>query len=272
MVCNGHCSFWSKQERLAAEALAIHERIGLLDAATAIERRASLGTMSTISETALMLVLCGLRDEATRYFAALGELSVMCRREREYSGYRNAKDPVVEGDYATARGLELATWALARPDHSECMRALLTAHEAYVHTQAGALGPEADGRTALLLAQVESWPLISEGPSRLYRGNSRGKRLWSDIYRNVVELARAVEQGRTWPDAWESGFDALFQKVRDHEQLPEDWSPYHPDLDSRDVVGIARLRAKWAYGVADPWITMRSIRYPEIMQAADGGR
>lgn len=261
-------AFWRGYPGKAEELLQIAEKMGALDVASRRAKSTCINAAEMLQQTGVELVLAGLDDKAWRVFQIIPELAEASIEGGEKGRYTD----VVFARYMAMRVAATAEWMLRRGKRDEYFGRMLGYLHEDIRIEAEKAKdevrdvPQVGGRLAIHYAQAGRWGDILAMPE-LARGGGGAAPLWRSLFKSLRILADAKSRPDDQRGSRKAreGIDTWFLE---HTSIRRFGEPWNPDLTSNDIVSIAEIRARWIHGVTDPWATVRSIRWPELVGLA----
>jgi|WetSurMetagenome_2_1015567.scaffolds.fasta_scaffold57264_2 hypothetical protein len=257
---------WAKLRRRCELGLELDE--GKFDLEQNIAQRSCLGTAVGSEARAISLVLVGMESQARDYFRAIRELALAAVQNNERYVYEDLDGRNLFGKYMAMRVAALAEWLLDGPKRSQYLTTMLSfldqaLEEAPSAPEDRLLDIEVLGPYVMHLGQLGMWErLLAVVFRHLPRRHARGP--WWSLTRALQSLA-GEDFGKqpVLANCARHALNGCFLSLTDVRRLN---SPYDTRLTANDIASIAEIRARWLYGVVDPWVTVKSIRWPDLVE------
>lgn len=123
---------------------------------------------------------------------------------------------------------------------------------------------EVRGRLSLRLAQSEEWRRIVDVAAAPESAKTSKKDRWGKLPAWLAVLAEAKLKGAVeLEQRSREGLNSWFDERTDERRYER---AYDPRFTADEMVSIAEVRAHWLFGITDPWQTIRSIRWPDLVK------
>lgn len=262
--------FWVQEEARLEFLLGSNQRRGVFNVELQRSQRTCLGAALGLEQDAIEMTMAGLDRHAMEYFVSIKQLALAAFEGDERYVYKDPDGRNLFGKYMAMRIVCLAEWAIGGAERFHFQQLVVSFFEkvAQADLERGKTAYAASSSTvigclAMHYAQSGLWERVQSLP-KTYAKPARVGVHWASLHEAIDLLASAIVTGdakklavaRKRLDTW----------FRAHLGVERFQRPFDPRFTTNDMVSIAEIRARWLHGVTDPWATIKSIRWPGVVE------